>query len=176
MGKIAIEGMEFYAYHGFHPEEQLIGGRYRLDVYVHLNTKAVVESDELGDTINYETIYRIAKLEMNKPSKLIETVAQRIVNRIKSIFEKVEQLQLRLSKLDPPVGGTVARTYIELEENYLISCAKCKKNFLSHAPGDCWTKHGKIYPETQATLIRTYGKNICKKCLEPYFIKVPEDA
>ena len=29
------KGMEFYAYHGFYQEEQLIGGDYVVDVYVH---------------------------------------------------------------------------------------------------------------------------------------------
>lgn len=176
MGLIAIEGIEFYAYHGFHAEEQKIGGRYQLDVYVEVNTRNVASSDELGDTVNYETIYRIAKVEMNKPSKLIETVAQRIVNRIKSIFDKVEHLTVRLSKLDPPIGGKVSRTYVELDENYVVECGKCKRSFLSHSPGDCWTKYGKIYPETQSTLMRSFGRNVCKRCLEPYFIKVPEDA
>lgn len=175
MGLIAIEGIQLYAYHGYYPEEQILGSYYIIDVYVGVNIRNVAKSDELADTVNYETIYRIVRVEMNKNAKLIETVAQRIANRIKSIFEQVETLKLRISKLHPPLGSTVARTFIELDESYVLVCDKCKKNFLSHEPGDCWTRHGKIYPETQATLQRTFGRNICKKCLEPYFIKGREE-
>lgn len=175
MATIAIEGIQLYAYHGYYPEEQILGAYYLVDVYVSVNTKAVAKSDELSDTVNYETIYRIARVEMAKKTKLLETVAQRIANRIKSIFDNVETLKLRISKLNPPLGATVARTYVEIDENYILACDKCKKNFLSHEPGDCWTRHGKIYPETQATLMRTFGKNICKKCLSPYFIKGREE-
>ena len=175
MGLIAIEGIQIYAYHGYYAEEQVLGNYYLVDVYVGVNTKSVVKSDNLADTVNYETIYYIVKVEMNKKAKLLETVAQKIVNRIKSIFENVETLKVRISKLNPPLGGTVARTFVEFEESYIVVCDKCKKNFLSHEPGDCWTRHGKVYPETQATLQRTYGKNMCKNCLEPYFIKEREE-
>ena len=37
MGKIAIEGMQFYAYHGYYKEERHLGGSYMVDV--------VIESD-----------------------------------------------------------------------------------------------------------------------------------
>jgi dihydroneopterin aldolase len=171
MGLIAIEGIKFYAYHGYYPEEQILGTDYLVDVYAEVNTGLVVKSDNLSDTVNYETIYRIVKVEMSKKSKLIETVAQRIINRIKSIFDNIETLKVRISKLHPPLGSSVARSYVELTESYITKCDKCQKNFLSQTPGDAWTKHGKIYPETQATLMRTFGKNICKACLTPYFIK-----
>jgi dihydroneopterin aldolase len=171
MGLIAIEGMEFYAYHGYYPEEQLIGTGYLVDVYVTVNTVAVVKSDELSDTVNYETIYRISKMEMSKNSKLIETVAQRIIDRIKSIFDNIESLTVRISKLNPPLGSSVQRTFIELSENYLSKCGKCQKPILVQQQGDCWNKYGKIYPETQATLSRNYGKNLCKNCIEPYLLK-----
>lgn len=173
MGKIAIEGMRFYAYHGFYPQEQLIGNEFLVDIYVQAKFDKASSDDDLGGTINYETLYRISKLEMQRKSKLLEHVGQRIVERIKSIFEQVEAVHLRIRKLNPPLGGVVASASIEIEEKYWVSCGKCKKNFLSHKSGDCWTKHGLLYEETKNTLQKQYGKNMCKACLKPHLLLPP---
>lgn len=176
MGKIAIENIKIYAFHGYYEEEQKIGAEYTIDVYLETNFTKAASSDELEGTINYETITRIIKTEMAKKSKLIEHVMQRIINRIKTIFDTIEILTVRISKLAPPLGIEVARVYVEHTENYTQKCAKCGKNFLSQIAGDNWTKHGLIYPETRATLTRTFGAAMCKACLEPHFIKAqPEE-
>jgi 7,8-dihydroneopterin aldolase/epimerase/oxygenase len=168
MGIIAIEGMRFQAYHGYYPEEQILGTEYLVDVYITVNTSSVSKSDKLADTVNYETIFRISKGEMSINSKLIETVAQRIIDRIKSLFGNIEELKIRISKLNPPLGSTVTRTFIELHEDYRSKCGKCKKNILVQNEGDCWTKYGRLFDETKLTLFRNFGNNLCKSCLQPY--------
>ena len=34
MGQIALEGMEFFAFHGYYDEEQKIGNKYGIDLYI----------------------------------------------------------------------------------------------------------------------------------------------
>jgi dihydroneopterin aldolase len=177
MGLIAIEGIKFYAYHGYYPQEQLIGTEFLVDVYVEVNTTSAGNSDQLADTVNYETIFRIAKAEMAKKSNLIENVAQRIIYRIKTFYANIEGLKVRISKLNPPLGSSVSRTYIELSENYRKQCAKCKKAILVQVEGDCWEKYGRVFPERKATLLSNYGNNLCRQCIEPYLIqKIEEDS
>jgi dihydroneopterin aldolase len=171
MGLIAIEGIKLFAYHGYYAEEQIIGSEYLIDVYAEINSNLATKSDQLSDTLNYETIYRIVKVQMSNKSKLIETVAQRIIERIKSIFENVLSLKVRISKLNPPLGSVVSRTYFEIFEDYQKNCLRCNQTFLSHFEADCWTKHGTIPDETRLTLTRNYGNNLCKNCLSPYLIK-----
>ncbi|MCH2023138.1 MAG: dihydroneopterin aldolase [Saprospiraceae bacterium] len=171
MGLIALEGMEFYAYHGFYKEEQLIGGDYIVDVYVHTDFTKGASEDLLDGTVNYETIFRIVKVEMNKKSKLLESIAQRIVDSIINICTSIQSIKVKITKKNPPLGAKVDKASVEIEENYVIHCNKCKNIFLSHQKGDCWTKYGIVYPETKATLIRTFGPNICKNCLSPHFVK-----
>lgn len=175
MGLIALEGMEFYAYHGFYEEEQVIGGDYIIDVYLDTNFDAAASSDQLDVTINYETIYRIVKVEMQKNSKLLEAIAKRIIEKIIGICTTVQAIKVRVTKKNPPLGARIQRAYIEMEEDYVVQCNKCKRPFLSHHRGDCWTKHGQVYPETRATLTRTFGPNICYNCLIPHFIKARND-
>jgi dihydroneopterin aldolase len=171
MGLIALEGIEFYAYHGFYEEEQLIGGDYIVDVYLNTDFEEASYHDELDTTINYETIYRIVKIEMQQNSKLLESIAQRIIDKIIQICTTVQAIKVRVTKKNPPLGARVQRAYIEIEESYVVQCDKCSRAFLSHEPGDSWTKYGQVYPETRATLTRSFGPDICRNCLTPHFIK-----
>ena len=83
MAKIALEGMRFHAYHGFYNEERKTGGYYTVDVYIEKGLPRGVFQDDLTDTVNYETVHFICKAAMKKPTKLIETVAARIIVGIK---------------------------------------------------------------------------------------------
>lgn len=116
MAIIALEGMHFYAYHGYYEEEQTVGNHYIVDVYVHTTVMLAAATDALESTVNYETIYQICKLEMKKPVKLLETVAQRILKRIKGQFSGVSKVTVRISKQQPPLGGRVERAFVELTE------------------------------------------------------------
>jgi 7,8-dihydroneopterin aldolase/epimerase/oxygenase len=53
MGKIAIEGMRFYAFHGLLKEEQIIGGNYIVDVYLDASIEKASENDDIKSTIDY---------------------------------------------------------------------------------------------------------------------------
>ena len=114
MSKVALEGMQFYAFHGFYEEEQLIGNYFVVDVYVDTNFMGAAQSDDLGGTVNYETIYFICRLEMKKTSKLLEHVAQRILNKLSAQFSRASGITVRISKMNPPLGGPVARSFVEV--------------------------------------------------------------
>lgn len=42
LGTISLEGLEFFAYHGFYDEEQKVGNKYSLDITIHTDRKSVV--------------------------------------------------------------------------------------------------------------------------------------
>ncbi|MEM8527749.1 MAG: dihydroneopterin aldolase [Bacteroidota bacterium] len=117
MAVIALEGIHFHAFHGYYEEENLMGGEFVIDIYVTLpSVQKAASSDDLDGTVNYETIYFICKAEMKKTSKMIENVAQRILDRLTYQYgEKVQSIKIRLKKLNPPLGGRVACAYVELE-------------------------------------------------------------
>ena len=72
------------------------------------------ETDDLDKTIDYCAIYEICKAEMAIRSKLIEQVGQRIFIHIKKDFPQVVKLQVKLTKLVPPINGNVERVSIEI--------------------------------------------------------------
>ena len=115
MGLIAVEGLQFYSHHGYHKEEQVLGGKYIVDIYMRLNIDEAAETDNLKKTINYEEIYQLTKAEMEVHAKLIEHVCKRILNKVKAKYPKVEHVKVRVSKHNPPLKGHVERVYVELE-------------------------------------------------------------
>lgn len=115
MATIALEGMHFYANHGFYEEERLIGNHFVLDVYLSAAVFRATMTDDLFATVNYETVHFLCQTEMKKPTKLLETVVQRIMDRLQEHFEgKISGIKIRLTKLNPPLKGLVDKAYVEI--------------------------------------------------------------
>ena len=52
---------------------------------------------------------------MKIPSRLLEHVAQRIIERIKSTVKGLDHIRVRVSKINPPIGGDVQSVSVLLE-------------------------------------------------------------
>ena len=115
MSLITIENMEFYAYHGHFEEEQKIGTWFSLDLTMEVDTSKAELSDELEDTVDYSAVYQVVKEQMMIPSKLLENVGRRILNTIKERFPEVKDAQLKVRKMNPPLGGKMAFVALELK-------------------------------------------------------------
>lgn len=115
MPTISIEGMEFYAYHGCFSEEQIIGTRFLVDLYIETDTSGAESSDDLKKTLNYQEVYSLVKEEMGQRSNLIEHVARRILDRLMEKHTKIRSAQVKVSKMNPPVGGKIDRVSICLK-------------------------------------------------------------
>lgn len=116
MGIIKVENIRVYAYHGCLKEETIIGSDYRVDLEVKANLKKSSESDELKDTVDYVLLNKIVKEEMAIPSKLLEAVAKRIIDRIFKEDAMVKKTTVSVSKLNPPIGGDVEMVTIKMTE------------------------------------------------------------
>jgi dihydroneopterin aldolase len=112
MAQILIEGIKLYAYHGCMKEESLIGGNYIVDVTIDADLSKPEISDKLNDTIDYVTVYEIVKKEMAIRSKLIEHVAKRIADTLKSEFPKSGSIAVKVTKLNPPIPGEVDKVSV----------------------------------------------------------------
>ncbi|UKJ06269.1 dihydroneopterin aldolase [Solitalea lacus] len=111
---IALNGLELFANHGYYPEEQLIGGKFRITVKVDTDFSKATETDELSQTLNYEALFSIVKTEMKIPSKLLEHVGQRIVDSIASLSVKIQRIELLLEKLNPPFTAKIESSSISI--------------------------------------------------------------
>ena len=116
MGIIKVENIRVSAFHGCLKEETKIGGEYRVDLIVKANLNASSKSDALGDTVDYVLLNRIVKEEMFIPTKLLETVAKRILNRVFLESALITKATVSVSKLNPPIGGDVEAVTVKMKE------------------------------------------------------------
>jgi dihydroneopterin aldolase len=116
MNTIQVHGIRSYAYHGCLKEETKIGGNYIIDIDVNYNFKQSVSHDDLNETIDYVEIKEIVISEMNIPSKLIETVAYRILQSIYKKHPSIDKCKVVLKKINPPIDGDINYVSVIVEE------------------------------------------------------------
>lgn len=116
MTTIRIEDMRFYAHHGCFDEERIIGTHFRVDLSFCADTSKAQLSDNIDDTVNYLSVYRVVKHEMEQPSHLLEHVAERIGTAVLAEFDAVASLSVKVAKLNPPLGGEMAAVSVEIQK------------------------------------------------------------
>lgn len=116
MNIIKVHGVRTFSYHGCLPEETKIGGNYIVDVDLWCDFKDSAIYDDLTKTINYVNVNQVVEEEMAIASKLIETVAYRIVNQLKSNHSLLEKVRVEIKKINPPIDGDVNFVSVVVEE------------------------------------------------------------
>ena len=116
MGIIEVKNIRVYAYHGCLDEEGKIGSEYRVDLAIKTDLLTSAKSDKLSDTVDYVHLNKIVKEEMAIRTKLLETVANKILERILKEIVLVKKATVKVSKLNPPIGGNVAMVTIKMSK------------------------------------------------------------
>ena len=114
MGLILIENMEFYSFHGHFREERIVGNKFLVDLTIETDMKVPAESDNLKDAVNYQHVYEIVKQQMEMKSHLLEHIAGRILDAIYADIEGIKKVTVKVSKLNPPMGGKIGSVSVVL--------------------------------------------------------------
>jgi dihydroneopterin aldolase len=114
MGLIKIENMEFYSFHGQFKEERIVGNKFLVDHTIETDMTVPAKSDNLKDAVNYQRAYEIVKSQMEMKSYLLEHIAERILDAIYSEMEGIQKVTVKVSKLNPPLGGKIGSVSIVL--------------------------------------------------------------
>lgn len=118
MGKIIIEEMEFYAFHGHYKEEQIVGNRFLVDLEMETDLAGPAESDRLQDAVNYQAAYQLIKKEMrNQTSKLLENIGKRILDGLFAEFDGIDRATVRIRKMHPPMGGPIKSVGVSMNRS-----------------------------------------------------------
>lgn len=122
--KVGVQGMQFYAYHGFYETENIIGNDYLVDVEASIEFPDTLIDDKLQNTLNYEVIYNTTKAIMSKSVKLLETIGEAIINELTSNYSEIQEIVVRIKKLNPPFGGQVHASFVEIKYDCSVSDEK----------------------------------------------------
>jgi len=117
-GEIALLGMEFFARHGFYEEEQKLGNRFQVDIFLETDFQEASENDRLSKTVNYEEVYNLIAGVMHEPARLLETLANRILEQVNAKFQQVTAAKVVIEKQNPPLGGLCQKARISLQKNF----------------------------------------------------------
>jgi len=114
MGTIEIEGMEFYAYHGHFKQEQIVGNKFLVNISIETDCDKAGLSDHLHDALDYQKVYNLIKAEMEKKSFLLEHICNRILDRLYSDFNTIDKATIKVSKINPPMGGQIKKVSVTM--------------------------------------------------------------
>lgn len=112
MTEIFLEGLEFYAHHGFYEEEQSLGNRFQVDLKIRADVTKAGENDELNLTVDYVKVYALVNDQMKIRFKLLETLGQRIISELRQHFPKIVFIEVTISKFNPPIKGLCRRVAV----------------------------------------------------------------
>ena len=112
---ISIEKLRIHAYHGVMAQEREVGADFLITLRVHYNINKAMNSDEVADTLNYALLCQVVNDVMAVPSRLLEHVAGRICRVVFRRFPQATGIELKLTKLNPPMGADCEGASVEVE-------------------------------------------------------------
>ena len=114
---IRIKNASFYAYHGVASDEQNLGGKFEVDVEIRGDFISAYETDNLKNTIDYETVYTVIQQTVTqKKYYLLETLARIIAKELRIKFAAIDIITVTVRKPHPPVKGVVDFVEVEITE------------------------------------------------------------
>lgn len=117
MGRIELENMEFYAFHGCYREEKIVGNRFLVDLILDADCSKSAKSDDINDALNYLTAYQLVEKEIMINANLLENVADRILTTLFEGFSQLKYAKVKVSKMNPPLGGKVEKVSLTLDKS-----------------------------------------------------------
>jgi dihydroneopterin aldolase len=115
LGKIEIEGMSFYAYHGCYETERKVGNKFLVDLYIEADCEQASISDNIEDAVNYQKAYELIKEEIMITSHLLENVCKRMLDSLYKNIPGIKLARVKVSKMNPPMGGQMQKVSLSLE-------------------------------------------------------------
>jgi dihydroneopterin aldolase len=111
---INLEGMSFHAFHGCYPLERATGSHFEVGLRITTSLGEVAAKDDVTLAVNYLTAYEVVREQMQQVQHTIERVAQNIIDALRERFPQIVEVECRVTKLAPPLGGKVARVSVTL--------------------------------------------------------------
>ena len=113
---VKVENLKIYAFHGCMEEEKIIGGDYVINICAVCCVGKKAFEDEIGGTVDYVDLARIAKREMSVRSRLLEAVVKRIIDCCFNEISVLDQVSVTVSKLSPPIDADVESVSVSMDK------------------------------------------------------------
>ena len=113
--RIILKDLGFYGYHGVFAEEARLGQRFFIDLEIGLDLSLPASTDRLSTGTSYGDVYDVVKAAFEgQRMKLLEALAQNIVDAIFTAFPTVNWIVIRVRKPEAPIAMVRGEAAIEL--------------------------------------------------------------
>jgi len=113
--RIELRAMQLSGRHGVLPVEAERAQPFEVDVVLELDLAAAGTSDDLSRTVDYGSIFAIARGIVEGPHvALLETLAQGIAAGVLAAHPSVGAVTVRVRKMRPPLPGELAWAGVEV--------------------------------------------------------------
>jgi dihydroneopterin aldolase len=103
--RITLRGMQFMGRHGVTDEERADPQPFEIDLVVRLDLARPAETDDLADTVNYSTLFKLARRVVEERSfHLLEALAAAIADAVLAAHP-VNDVEVRVRKPKAPLPG-----------------------------------------------------------------------
>ena len=110
-GWVSIRGLRCRARQGTTPQERERESDYLVDVAVHADLGAAIESDDLAQAIDIAAIAETVRAEMaRRPRALVERMAADVAASLLEHFPDVLEVRARVEKQEPEGLGAAAES------------------------------------------------------------------
>lgn len=114
MTTIHLNNLAFFAFHGVHEEERILGNQYLVSVELEIDVSEPIT--ELKHTVNYTSLYSLIRQRMGKPTQLLETIAQELMEIIHGSDKRIKSIRINIQKKHPPLAA--------IEGSVGVTCCK----------------------------------------------------
>lgn len=114
--EVKLQDIIFFGKHGLYEEEILSGGEFKVDLAVFYVQDGKIQ--DIGQTIDYVTLYNIIKDHMQKPTALLETICQDILEEIHNRFLKIDEINICITKLHPPIPNFQGKLGVSIHKTW----------------------------------------------------------
>jgi dihydroneopterin aldolase len=103
LDRVMLHGLRARGRHGVLDHERALGPEFKVDVTLHLDTRAAAAGDDLTATVHYgELAEQVVAVVRGEPLKLVETLAQRIAE-VALRYDRVVAVDVTVHKPQAPV-------------------------------------------------------------------------
>lgn len=116
MISIHLQNLQFIAFHGLYAEEKVLGNTFELNLTVKYQPE-ILPITNILQTINYQSLFEVIEKRMSVPTELLETLVTLISDDIVIAFPAIKQIEISITKKNPPIKGFNGNVAVSFEIN-----------------------------------------------------------
>ena len=103
MTTVHLHNIILAGHHGIYDEEKINGNTFEVDLDVIYDDQGG-NFDSIGETVDYEALYRIITREMKLARPLLEKVCMAIIDATFEQFRYIKEVSITIYKLQAPIA------------------------------------------------------------------------